>query len=270
MSNLFKVELGTGLKILGDLAGRITVREGERLKLYPEVWDDMVTAMRAHPAFQLRHGRFTPLADKLDLVRSWPGVQEDQIDAAQKEFASSERRRRYEAEMEKKPFLEVVATVYRASIPETLVYARDRYREAFDRDHFAQWEEAYGGEVDDNRGRLFKGVPDHRNCIRIEVVDLAANWNREDGFIPRDVRDSNSAAFAVIYAAAQSPAWVRQMDGEKVPYAFVGGLELNVPGYDEWMVVPRVWFSQGIDRARLRAHRCDDHFHGSSVPILWE
>jgi len=70
----------------------------------------------------------------------------------------------------------------------------DRYRDAF-ADKYDEWKDAYGkGDVDDNRVRLLQGVPEHRNCIRIEVVDLGAHFNPKDGFIPQDVRGAQSAA----------------------------------------------------------------------------
>jgi len=184
------------------------------------------------------------------------------------EFERSERKRRYEAALADHKLLQLVVVPYLDTAAVTLLYARDRYRDASGK--FGQWEEAYAQGVDENRVRLLNGVPDRRNCLRIEVVDLGAHWNPKDGFIPSEIRGPNSATFAVIYAAAQNPAWVRQMDGANVPFALAGGLELNVPGYDGWAFLPSVWFDRDYGAAGLNGGLCDYRYHEHALPILWE
>lgn len=217
----------------------------------------------------LIHGRFTPLARKLEMVKAWPGITEEMLASALEEAKVSGRLGRYEAESPKNPLLEVVVTVYRESVPATLLYARNRMRQVFGNEKFSQWEDAYGQEVDDNRVRLLKDVPDHRDCVRIEVVDLGENLNRKDGFLPKDIRNAKSATFAPIYAAAQSSEWVRQMDGENVPYALCGGLELSVPGDGPWAILPYV-NRDGSRASRLGGYWCDYRCHDGALPSLRE
>lgn len=245
----------------------LSAEEVRKLLRHPDVLADMLAAMRRHPVFRLIHERFTPLAEVLEAVKRYPGVTEADVEKALAEATESGRLARYEEESPKNPLLVTVVTVYRASVPETLCYARDRMADAFG-DTFTQWEEAYVEGVDENRVRLLEGAPDHRNCVRIEVVDLGAHWDLKNGFIPKNVRSPKSATFAVIYAAAQNPEWVRQMNGRDVPYALSGGLELNVPGRGLWASLPYVWRSG--DEAGLDGHWLGRRYRGYALPCLWE
>lgn len=191
---------------------------------------------------ELIHGMYHSLSDKLETVRSWPGVTGAMLDAALKEATDSGRIARFDAESPDDKGLNIVVSVYQDNAPDTLVYARARMKDTFG-ERFSQWDEAYltHGRVRylrDDQGHII--VPVYRNCVRIEVVDLFASWNRKRGMVPCDIRNTNSAHFAVLFVAAQDPDWVWAMDGEKVPYVVAGGLELNVPGYDQWASVPGV------------------------------
>lgn len=269
MPNLFQLTDGevTEFKRILAQAGfdAETVR---KINANQDVAAAMFATARQHHAFRLIHGRFTPLAEKLESVKNYPGVTEADIAQALEMAQDSGLLARYEAASPKNPFLDAVVTVYRGSVPETLLYARDRMKETFGEDKFYQWEDAYGKNVDGKRVRLYKDVPNHTNCVRIEIVDLAANWNPKDGFVPRDSRNSKSAAFSVIYAAAQNPEWVRQMDGVKVPYALVGGLELNVPGHETWTNLPGVW--RAGDGAKFDGDWCAGRYRQDALPSLWE
>lgn len=268
MASLFDLRVGEFDELKRILAAILSAEDARNLIRYPAVLLVMEQAMRAHPVFYFIHGRFTPLTEVLETVnKGYPGVTEVDIAAALEEARSSGRLARYEEASPKNPLLTPVVTVYRASVPETLRYARDRMVETFG-DAFEQWEEAYGKGVDENRVRLLEGIPDHQNCVRIEVVDLGAHWNPKEGFVPKDVRSAKSATFAVIYAAAQHPEWVRQMDGETVPYALVGGLELNVPGSGPWMRLPDVWRRGG--RMELSGNWVGGRYRGSALPSLRE
>lgn len=258
----------------GEFLGRFgrfggTVSRLRRLMGNDALMARWVAELDKYPEFCLIHDLFTPLVDKLKLVRSYPGVTAEQIAAAVEEYDASERKKSYDAAIETHLLLDTVVTVYRESVPATLLYARERMRDTFGEDHFDELDEAYAQGVDDERVRLLQGIPDLRNCVRIEVVDLGAHFNPKDGFIPKDIRGSCSATFAVIYAAAQNPEWVWQMDSSKVPFALVGGLELNVPGFDEWSGIPHVWPCGG--KAMLYGNHCGKRYRDSTLPfLLWE
>ncbi|MDP2631886.1 MAG: hypothetical protein Q8P30_03935 [Candidatus Uhrbacteria bacterium] len=233
----------------------------------------MLVTMRKHDAFRLIHGRFRPLKDKLEMVRSWPGVKGGMIDSAQKEAES--RIARFNAESQNNNMLNIVVSPYLGDglAHELLPYARDRMRDTFGTD-FWQWDLAYASGIDENRVRYLQDeggntiVPVYRDCVRIEVVDLGAHFNRKDGTVAKAVRGKDSAHFAVFYAAAQDPDWVRQIDGDTVPWVLACGLELNVPDCDAWMDSPSV--DRHSDWARLDARRLDDWFYFTSLSVLWE
>lgn len=193
---------------------------------------------------------FTPLREKLQLVRSYPGITDVVIDKALHEAQASGLLARYEAERRRNATLDAVVSVYLDTVPATFLYARD----IADRNGcgYHHWYE----DIDHTRIRLMKGVPDHRNCVKIEVLDLAANWHRgADALVPKRIRDRNSAHAAVIYAAAQNPELMEQMDGECLPRNIIlGGYEFNMARYhpDEppWSATPTI---TGDNNRRIRA-----------------
>jgi len=236
-----------------------------------DVFADMLKAMREHDIFRLIHGRFKPLDDKIEMVRQWPGVTEKQIEVALDE--AKDRIARFEKESPENPLLNIVVSVYQDDAPSTLIYARDRMCETFG-DEFWQWDPAYAEGIDENRVRYLQDedgntiVPVYRNCVRIEVVDLGAHFNRKDGTIAKDVRGKDSAHFAVIFTAAQDPTWIRQIDDEQIPWVLACGLELSVPRCDVWMNSPSV--GRRGDEARLSADHVGSRFRYTSIAVLWE
>jgi hypothetical protein len=226
------------------------------------------------PTTGLIHGRFTPLADKIALVNSWPGINADEVDAAVTVALNNGTIAGYEAEVGENRLLDIVVTPYRESIPATLLYARERMQEAWG-DEYSEWAEAYAQDVDDDRVKAIPGAkPFIPNRIVIEVVDFGANSNRESGFYLEDVQKAEGAVqladFAIIYNAIQSPEWLRQMDGEKVPYAIVAALLLSVYGYGSWWCSwqssPGVWHHGG--KVELGRGKVGNQFCGYATPVL--
>ncbi|MFH1046770.1 MAG: hypothetical protein V1738_00560 [Patescibacteria group bacterium] len=224
----------------------------------------MVEALKAHPIFRLIHGRFNSLEDKLALVCGWPGVTEEMVQAALEE--GKERIALFERESPANSLLDIVVSVYLPTAYGTFSYARDRMRETFG-EEFWQWEDAYA-EISPDRVRWLDGVAVPLPGVRIEVVDLGANFDSENGMVPAEKRGPHSAHAAVIYAAAQDPEWIQQMDGASVPYAIAAGLELDIPGYDRWSDSPFV--HRDGDGARLNADHVGDGYHRTALPSLRE
>lgn len=252
-------------------ANGLTAEDVVKLNAHPDIIALMLATMREHPAFSLIHDRFTPLADKVAMVKSWPGITSEEVDAALLTAQENGTIAGYEAEVGKNPFLDIVITVYRESLPATLIYARERMKEAWG-DKYSEWEAAYAQGVDDDRVKAIPGAKQFTpNRIVIEVVDLGANWNRKDGIVLEEVQKAQApklADFAVIYDAIQSPKWVEQMDGDNVPYALVAALLLNVPGFDSWRCSPSVWrFGDG---AKLRGCHVEVRFYDGAMPVLRE
>lgn len=180
----------------------------------------------------LIHGIFTPLAGKIAIVKRWPGINPEDVDAALATAMENGTVAGYEGNVADSPFLDIGVTVYRESIPATTIYARERTKEAWGA-RYTEWDKAYAQGVDDVRVKAIPGAKLFTpNRIVIEATDFGANWNRERGTHMADVQRLQAgdlADFAVIYNAVQSPPWVEQMDGENVPHALVAALHVHVP-----------------------------------------
>lgn len=231
----------------------------------------MIKALMCHQSFTLVHGRFAPLADKIAQVKFWPGINPAAVDAAVALAKENGTIAGYEAEVAGNPLLDIVITVYRESVPATLLYARDRMKDVYC-DRYFQWNAAYTDNVDERRVKLIDGAkPFNPNKIVVEVVDLGANWNREGGVNVLGVQQAQAArlaGFTVLYAASQSPEWVRQMDGENVPYPLAAALRLNVPEYDGHAYMPVVC-RRGVN-TYLGGDRVDSRHPLAACPVLRE
>lgn len=219
-------------------------------------------------ASELIHGRFTPFADKIRMVKAWPGINPADVEAAIETAMENGTIAGYEAEVDKNPFLDIVITVYRESIPATIIYALQLMKGVWG-DRYDEWDTAYAQGVDGERVKAIPGKQFIPNRIVVEVVDLGANWNRKDGVVLEEVQKAQAselADFAVVYSAAQSPKWVEQMDGNDVPYALVPALLLNVPRFDLWSFTPCVW-RNGVF-AYMCGHLVESTFYDRSMPIL--
>ncbi|HRH32368.1 MAG TPA: hypothetical protein PLK06_03515, partial [bacterium] len=248
-----------------------TIAMVKRLLADDELMECWIEFLSTQPEFKLIHEHFTPLADKLAMVKEWPGINPDDVEAALATAMENGTIAGYESEVPKNKHLDIVVTPYRESVAATLVYLRDRMKEAHG-DRYWQWPEAYDDNVDENRVKLIDGAaPFIPNRIVIEVVDFGANWNRKDGLILESVQKAQAsklAGFAVIANASQSPRWVQKMDGETVPYALAAALLLSVPGHDSWRYSPNVWHNGG--RAKLYGYHVEDQFNYHAMPVLQE
>lgn len=94
--------------------------------------------------------------------------------------------------------------------------------------------------------RLHEGIQ-HRPGLRWEVIDLGANWNKEDGLSPEKARSPRSAHAGILAAAALHPNWVKAMDGKNVPFVWISGYECSAPEMDKgrlWGRAPGLFFGQ--------------------------
>jgi hypothetical protein len=98
-----------------------------------------------------------------------------------------------------------------------------------------------------DRLRLHKGI-EHTVGLRWEVIDLGCNRNK----MPMDVRNSKlSPSAGILAAAALHPQWVKSMDGDKVPYVWIPGYEVQVPDGKPWASAPRLDFDRGARGVQL-------------------
>lgn len=275
MSSLYRLDRGEDNDFFRLLAEHFSYEEAKKLMKHPSVMAAMAKTMREQPVFRLIHGRFHPLDEKIEMVKAWPGISDRFSEAdfarAVEEARDSGLLGRFEAASPKNQFLNVVVSVYLGSVVETFLYGRGRVRDAFG-DKFVQWKEAYETPDLDRRLVLLDGIKPVTNCLKVEVVDLGANWNRKDGFIPKDIRNAKSAHAQVLYAGAQDPDWVRQMNPDQgVPFALMGGYVLTVPGYDDGPHLPDLWFDRGGGEARLDGGWCGSRYcFRYSLPAVWE
>ena len=166
----------------------VTDTDMRKVNRTPSVLEAMVATMRQHPAFRLIHGRFTPLADKLQVVKTWPDINPADVDTAFALATENGTIAGYNAEVGKNVHLDAVVTCYRESLPATLLYGRDRMKDTWG-DKYSEWTEAYAQGVDEKRVQAIPGAkPFVPNRVVIEVVDFGANWNKRDGTKLKDVQ----------------------------------------------------------------------------------
>ena len=180
---------------------------------------------------------------------------------------------RYQAERitwpTENPFLDAVVVPYlpeKDGVPgyiRTFLFLWQRAREQQDRSW--QWNPAYDGELTSKRIRLLEGI-EHRPGLRVELIDLGANWDKDSSIAPESVRSSDTSPHAgVLAAAAEDPDWIRQMDGVNVPHVWVPGYELNVPDDGLWQRVSRLSLGDAR-KLRLNADPPTHCFKGWAVP----
>ncbi len=96
--------------------------------------------------------------------------------------------------------------------------------------------------------RLLDGI-NHKPGIRRVTLDCGANWDPESGIRLIDVRGSDSVHAEALAAAAHFPKWIRAMDGESVPYVWMPGYQMRIPGNTAWCHAPDlIWSStRGVE-----------------------
>ncbi|HCC83416.1 TPA: hypothetical protein DEP96_01040 [Candidatus Uhrbacteria bacterium] len=223
---------------------------------------------------------FTPWWKKLKQLKKYPGLTQDDIDFARAQTDEIMMKHDLDNARKTQPFLDIVYTVHRATVPATLIYLRDRMKDAHG-SQFWQWDAAYAEGVDDKRVKLIPGSPEFiPNRVIAQLIDFGANWEPVNGLVCSQVQAKQAnqaeklkrakllAGFGVLANAAQSKGWVRQMDGQRVPYALAAALLLNVPGYDEWSSTPRVCPFDG--GACLDGDHVGSTFRQRAMPVCME
>lgn len=119
---------------------------------------------------------------------------------------------------------------------------------------------------DSDHLRLLAGKT-HQRGLRWRIVDLGANTNRK----PIDVRSAaTSPDSAILWMALYSPKWIWAQNGSTVPYVWLPGYEVSIPGYEPWTFVPDLNWDR--DGRRIRLDACDAvGYDGScAVPVVRE
>ena len=216
--------------------------------------------------------RFTPLADKIALVKSWPGINPNEVDAAVALAHEDGTIAGFETESPDNPLLDLVIVIYRNDVPATLRYGRARMREVWN-DHYIEWADAYEQGVDDKRVELIPGASAFKpNTIVVQAVDFGANWHPDDGcpFL-EDIQMSQAgrlADFATLFNASQSPNWVEQMDGVSVPFTILAALLINAPRSGLSVRSPVIWHDKKYHEMGFGGFNIYDRFHGNSTAVV--
>ncbi len=228
-----------------------------------------VKNLASEPVFRLIHGKYNTLADKIAIAKSYPGVNPEEVDVAVALAHKSGLIAGYEKESPKNEGLEIVISVFKEDVPATLKFVRERIKDTFV-GTYQEWAAAYANGVDENRVKMLEEESFVPNSIKVEVLDLHANFNPK-GVILGEVQKTQAgklAGFAVLYAACQSPEWVKQMDGVKTPYAIAAAILLNVSGYGLWAYSPLV--SRDGQGAVLFGDHVAYSYDDASFPVLRE
>lgn len=118
--------------------------------------------------------------------------------------------------------------------------------------------------------RLLAGIK-HQRGLKWRVINLAANWDCEDGIRPIDVRSSaKSPHSAILWAAAYFPAWVAAMDGVNVAGVWIPGYEIRESDGRAWSLVPFLFFDRDAREVVLNADSRGDSDRDCAVPEFRE
>ncbi len=215
----------------------------------------------ARPNPELVHGLFVPSDVQIKNVKCWN--QRSGWGFSEEDFAKLPPPPAWPDS----PLVAVVLTPYLPDTPEVKGVQR-----TFD-EHWAiaaarqrnswRWDELLS---DPEHLQLFPGIT-HEPGLRWEVVDLGANWDPKNDIAPLAVRSpERSPHAAILAAAAHHPVWVRQMDGVTIPYVWLSGYQVTVPGRSAWQHVPWLYWDRGSRQVQLSADLRDDCYGSTAVP----
>lgn len=114
--------------------------------------------------------------------------------------------------------------------------------------------------------RLIDGLV-HRPGIRRVTLDLSAGYVPGRHVRPSTLRGPNSAHAEVLAAAAHFPRWVRAMDGDNVPYAWLLGYEVMMRGQRTPLRLPALSWNDLRQTMSLTAAWVNQSFSGWAAPV---
>lgn len=177
---------------------------------------------------KLVNGRFTTLADKVAHVKTWPGIKPADVDAAVALAAENGTIAAYEAAIKRAPDLDIVLTVHRSSVIATLEYVVERLIEVHGNVYMLRlYRTLFEGR---GEARLIGREPFTPDRVTVEIVDLAANRYGQGsaGLRLQENHRDRLAGFSALYAAIQSPAWIRPTQHFAAPSVLVAGLQVTM------------------------------------------
>jgi hypothetical protein len=113
--------------------------------------------------------------------------------------------------------------------------------------------------------RLLNGIV-HRPGIRRVTVDLGAYFKPGRYIRPSSARSQYSAHAEVLAAAAHFPRWIRAMDGQTIPYAWIPGYEVMFWNRSSSERLPALSWSELRHTMSLTAAWTEHAFSGWAAP----
>jgi hypothetical protein len=113
---------------------------------------------------------------------------------------------------------------------------------------------------------LTKGIV-HRPGIRRVTVDLGARFTPGRHVRPSSLRSPDSAHAEVLAAAAHFPRWVRAMDGDTTPYAWITGYEVLIRGQPTPARLPALSWNRHRHSMNLTAGWAEHAYSGWAAPV---
>lgn len=224
----------------------------------------MYEALMRHPRFTLVHGLFTKPEKQTEKVREWNrvfgwGIPDEAFVEAEKSIPAWPEEKLVAVVLvpylaDKKAEDDTITTGLERTFYKLWMCAKS------EQDASYRWD-GYD-KAGSDRLRLLKGI-EHKVGLCWEVIDLGCQRNKK----PTDVRTSKSSPNAgILAAAALHPHWVKSMDGDKVPYVWIPGYEVNVPDVQPWSHVPDLNFDRGRRKIGLNYDWADGCLSGWAVP----
>lgn len=120
----------------------------------------------------------------------------------------------------------------------------------------------------DEKSLRHSGETSQDRSLRWVCLDIRANTSKP----PNAIREGINSLPGIepIQLAAYSPEWVKSMDGKKVPYVWLAGLEANIFGSTPWSDVPLLHLgvtNRGVRLSALRGWNAHDYW---AVPVFRE
>lgn len=266
MANLFKIDLGKFLALVGKLAEYLTAEEAVKLKEHPDVIGVMMEAMRAHPVFRLIHGMFNTQVDVLTAFRA--RCEKKGIDFARFSWVGPEAAPDFDPD---DPETVVVLDATLGTLKTTFEFAWAWTVDGQDTNR--RWDGMVSNA--DKLRLLSDNRPDDAEGDGSDFQPWTLSWRRIQldtfgGKKPKDVRNAKSLGCALLFVAAEHPTRIKATD-YKTRFGFwLAGLKCTAPDEEPWQSAPRVGFDlvfSGVCLDSLPCANADDNF---VVPSLRE
>ena len=99
------------------------------------------------------------------------------------------------------------------------------------------------------------------------TLDLGAHFTPGRHVRPSRLRSPRSAHAEVLAAAAHFPRWIRAMDGETVPYAWITGYEVLIRGQPTPSRLPALSWNRHRRAMSLTAGWAEHAYSGWAAPV---